>query len=72
MNLPAFLRPLSLEERISRELTDARLARLSTAAWLEHHSALQGMYETRIRRLEQELQDCLDDPQDLHMIGGSR
>ena len=72
MKLPQIFRRLSLEERISRELFEARNSRLAACSQREYLQALQDLYEARIARLEQELQSCLDNPNDLHIIGASR
>lgn len=71
MTLPRIFRPISLEERIAKELDEARIARLAANSQREYFEALQVMYEKRIRRLEQEMADCLDDQPTVYVLGGT-
>ena len=69
MKFPRWLREPSLEERVAKELYEARVARLSAQSSLEYYAAALDMAEARILRLEQETLDLLDDPKTPHMIG---
>jgi hypothetical protein len=62
LKLPAFLRPLSLEERVSRELHEAKLARLAAYSQYEYFGASIELAEARIKRLENELSKLINEP----------
>lgn len=59
IQLPAFMRPLSLEERVTRELAQARRDRLDAASNLEYQQAAMALAVARIERLERETRDFL-------------